>query len=509
MKKLIRILGSRYFLAVVCILLEFVQLTGAFILLRSHFIIVNALGWALQLVVLIYVINRDEIPEFKLPWLILLLLVPVTGAFIFLLFSTNDASKKERRRHAAVTEALAPYLVQTPAIDELRGENKNAALQAAYLRDAARVPCWNGTAVEYYPLGEAFQPALLKALESAERFIFMEYFIVQEGVMFDPVHDILRRKAAEGVEVYFMYDDFGCIMTLSGKYYELLRQEGIQAIPANKLRPVFSRSHNNRDHRKITVVDGKVGFTGGLNLSDRYMNAEEVYGHWKDSAIRLEGPAVRSLTALFLSAWNTQTDETIDCAPYLDVVPEASSAAGWTIPFGDGPPPLYRDRIGKNVFLGMIYAAERYVYITTPYLICDHELLNALRIAARRGVDVRIITPHIPDKKAVFLMTRSNYLPLVSDGVRIYEYTPGFIHAKNFIADDATAVCGSINLDYRSLVHNFECGVWMYETDCIRDMREDFLNTAAVSEEITPDKAVLRGWRRLTAEVLKVLSTLM
>ena len=509
MKKLIRILGSRYFLAVVCILLEFGQLTGAFILLRSHFLIVNTLGWALQLAVLIYIINRDEIPEFKLPWLILLLLVPVTGAFIFLLFAQNDASKKERRRHAAAGEALAPYLRQTEAIDRLRRENKNAGLQAAYLHEAARVPCYDGTAVTYYPTGEDFLPALLEALESAERFIFMEYFIVQEGVMFDQIHDLLRKKAAQGVEVYFMYDDFGCIMTLSGKYYELLRSEGIHTIPANRLRPVFTRSHNNRDHRKITVVDGRIGFTGGLNLADRYINAETVYGHWKDSAVRLEGPAVRSLAALFISAWNTQTDDSIDCAPYLDTLPEPRDVPGYAVPFGDGPPPLYQDRIGKNVFLGMIYAAEKYVYITTPYLICDHELLNALRVAARRGVDVRIITPHIPDKKTVFLMTRSNYLPLVRDGVRIYEYTPGFIHAKNFMADDTMAVCGSINLDYRSLVHNFECGVWMYGTDCIRDMRADFLNTAAASQQITPETAVLRGWRRLLAELLKVLSTLM
>lgn len=509
MKKILRIIGSRYFLAVLCILLEIVQVTALVSLLRNHFIVVEGFGWALQLAVLVYIVNRDEIPEFKLPWLFILLIFPVIGAFIFLFFSSNDANKKQRRRHNAVIAALEPYTTGPDDAAALEAEDLGAFRQAQYLRSAAGAPCYAGTAVAYYPLGELFHPALLEALEKAEKFIFMEYFMVQEGAMFDPVHEILRRKAAQGVEVYFMYDDFGCITFLSDKYYEVLRADGIHAIPANKLRPVFSKSYNNRDHRKITVVDGTVGFAGGLNLCDRYMNAEEVYGHWKDSAVRLEGPAVQTLTALFISAWNTQTDNAIDPALFMDMVPEPLAVPGYVVPFGDGPPPLYRDRIGKNVYLGIIYAARTYVYITTPYLICDHELLSALRIAARRGVDVRIITPHIPDKKAIFLMTRSNYLPLVNDGVKIYEYTPGFIHAKNFIADDSTAVCGSINLDYRSLVHNFENAVWMYGTDCVRDMRDDFLDTVAKSELITPEKAVLPAWERLPAEFLKILSTLM
>ena len=510
MKKLLRLLSSRYFLAVLCILLEFGQMLAVFIYLRSYFWPVNLLGWVLQLVVTLYILNRDEIPEFKLPWLFVLFLAPVTGAFIFLLFANNSASKKQYRRHTAVMEELARYAGQTPAAEEVRrGDEHNAYRQVQYLHTAAGAPCHKGTAITYYPSGEDFHPALLEAMESGEKFIFMEYFILQEGKMWDPIHEILRRKAARGVAVYVMYDDFGCMNKLSDKYYELLRDEGIHALPANKLRPVFTRSHNNRDHRKITVVDGRVGFTGGLNLSDRYMNAEEVFGHWKDSAIRLEGPAVRNLTALFLASWNTQASEAIDCAPYMEYLPEEQDVPVFAVPFGDGPPPLYADRIGKNTYLGIIYAAREYLYITTPYLICDHELLNALRIAARRGVDVRIITPHIPDKKTIFLMTRSNYLPLVRDGVRIYEYTPGFIHAKNFLADDCLAVCGSINLDYRSLVHNYECAAWMYGTDAVRDMRDDFLATVAVSEEITPEKAVLRGGKRLEAEILKVLSTLL
>ena len=509
MKKLLRVLASRYFLAVVCILLEFAQITAVFVLLRNHFWPVNLLGWALQLVVLLYIINRDEIPEFKLPWILILLLIPVTGAFIFLVFSTNDASKKQRRRHKAAMEELRPLLSAEPVPAALREESQQAAQQAEYLRRVSGAPCCVGTATTYYPLGDDLWPALLEALEGAERFIFMEYFIIQYGRVWDSIHEILRRKAAQGVDVYLMYDDFGCMKFISSGFYKDLQAEGIHAIPSNRLRPVFTKSHNNRDHRKLTVVDGKVGFTGGVNLADRYMNLETIYGHWKDSALRLEGPAVRGMTALFLVAWNTQTDDVIDPAPYMAVTPEAQDVPGFTVPFGDGPPPLYTDRIGKNVFLSIIFSAVRYVYITTPYLICDYELLDALRLAAKRGVDVRIITPHIPDKKAIFLMTRSNYLPLVRDGVKIYEYTPGFIHAKNFMADDKYAVCGSINLDYRSLVHSFECGVWMYGTDSVRAMREDFKVAIQVSQRVTEETAALSWWDRLPAEVLKVMSTLM
>jgi cardiolipin synthase len=509
MKRVIRVLGSRYFLAGVCIVLEFGLLTALFVYLYQYFLPITVLGWVLQIVVLLYLINRDDIPEFKIPWILMLLLIPVTGAFIFLVFSSNQATKKQHQRYQAATQAMEPYRGQTPDFQRLQEEDPSAALQAAYLYSAAHVPCHGDTQVTYYPLGESFYPALLEALESAEHFIFMEYFIVQTGQMWDAIHAVLRRKAADGLAVYVMYDDVGCMTTLSGHYYETLEAEGIHAIPSNRFRPIVSHIHNNRDHRKITVVDGRIGFTGGINLADRYINAQVVYGHWKDTAVRLEGPAVRNLTGMFLTAWNLQSDRPIDSAPYLEVEPPKGCAEGFVIPFGDGPAPLYKDYVGKNVYLNIIHSAQNYVYITTPYLICDQELLNALRTAAKKGVDVRLITPHIPDKKTVFLMTRSNYLPLVQDGVRIYEYTPGFIHAKNMVSDDRIAVCGTINLDYRSLVHNFECGAWIYESACAQAMRTDFLATAAVSQEITLEAATLRGIPRLVAELMKVFSTLL
>lgn len=421
-------------------MLEFAQLLAVFILLYEYFLPITIMGWIFHFGVLLYLINRDEIPEFKLPWLIILFLLPVIGAFVFMLLSSNETSKKATQRYERVSLELKLYQQQTEAIEALRCQDAGAYSQACYLYSAAAVPCHANGGATYYPLGEAFFSALLTDLQKAESFILMEYFIVQEGKMWDAIHAVLKEKAAQGISVFFMYDDVGCMTTLPEHYYKQLCREGIHCIPSNRFTPVLSHIHNNRDHRKITVIDGKIGYTGGINLADEYINVYEKYGHWKDTAVRIEGDAVKNLTALFIASWNTQSRETLDGALYLETVTEPVKEEGYVIPFGDGPAPLYQDTIGKTVYLNMIHNAREYLYITTLYLICDHELLSALRTAAKKGVDVRLIMPHIPDKKTVFLMTRSNYRVLLRDGVKIYEYTPGFIHAKNFVFDDKLAV---------------------------------------------------------------------
>lgn len=505
---MLKILRSRFFLAALCILLEFLQLCAVFILLYEFFLPITILGWVFHVGILLYLINRDEVLEFKLPWLLILCFLPVIGAFVFMLLSSNSTSEKEYKRHEMAEQEMRNYMNQQPEIEVLREEDTDAWLQANYLYRVAGMPCCGHSKTTYYPIGESFHAALLAELQKAEQFIFMEYFIVQEGRMWNPIHEILKEKAEQGVSVYVMYDDFGCMTTLPEHYYKQLGGEGIHCIPGNKFTPVLSHIHNNRDHRKITVIDGRVGFTGGINLADEYINAIVKHGHWKDTAIKLEGNAVRNLTALFITSWNTQSKEHIDCGTYMSITTDQAEGNGYVIPFGDGPEPIYKDNIGKSVYLNMINAAKDYLYITTPYLICDHELLNALRIASKKGVDVRIITPHIPDKQAVFWMTRSNYKVLLEDGVKIYEYKPGFIHAKSFVCDDKFAICGTINLDYRSLVHHFECGAWMYHTDCILDMKTDFLKTMAQSQEIPTDLSVMRSWQRLLAEMMKVFSPL-
>lgn len=499
-----KFLRSRFFLSAFIILLEFIQLLAVFILITKISVIMTVLGYIFYVGVFLYIINKYESPEFKLPWTIILLLFFVVGAFIYILVTSNDQDKKNIKKFQQNKEKMQPYLTQEHFVDNLKEENMDAFLQANYLKETTKLPIHRNTKITYYSLGEYFHKALLEELFKAEKFIFMEYFIIEEGKMWNPIHDILKEKAKVGVEVYLMYDDVGCMTTLDEKYYEKLQSEGINCIPMNKFKPVLAKFHNNRDHRKITVIDGVVGFTGGVNIADEYINEKVKHGHWKDIAIKLEGDAVKNLTALFLETWNTQNKEIIDPTQYLNVkIPKINNKA-IVIPYGDGPDIYYKDKIGKYVYINMLNQAKKYVYITTPYLICDYELLNAISTCAKKGVDVRIITPHIPDKKTVFWMTQSNYEELINNGVKIYEYTPGFIHAKQFICDDQFATCGTINLDYRSLVHHFECGAWLYNAACINDMKKDFLDTQNKSEQITKSKAKLKGLKRLLVEFIKI-----
>ena len=509
MKKLKKILRSRYFWGVLGISLEFLLLLMVFSVAFEYFLPITIMGGLLHVGVVLYVINRDEIPEFKLPWLLILFILPFIGAFIYMLFTSTEQSKKEYQRFEKAHRSLQPHLAQSEIeMEKLKAQDENAWSQAMYICNAAGMSCKSAD-VTYYCLGEEFHQALLDSLKLAEKFIFMEYFIIQSGWMWDSIHDVLKEKAAQGIKVYLMYDDFGCMTTLPEQYYEEMRKEGIQCVPANKFKIVLSRIHNNRDHRKITVIDGKVGFIGGINLADEYINRAIKYGHWKDTAVKIEGEAVKNLAFLFMEFWNMQVDEQLDGREYLCTDMLFRHGDGLVIPYGDGPEPLYCETIGKNVYLNMIHTARNYLYITTPYLICDHELMSALKLAARKGVDVRIITPHIPDKKIIFLMTKSSYETLVGSGVRIYEYTPGFIHAKSMVCDDKFAVCGTINLDYRSLVHHFECAAWMYRVDCISAMKADFMETLSVSEQVSLENAKLKTWQRILAEVLKIFAPLL
>ncbi len=504
-----KFLHSRFFLGAIVILVEFAILVAVVSWLYVAFVPIVVVAWVLYFVVLLYILNRDEIPENKLPWLVILLVIPLFGSLLFLLLSNNNASKKDYKRFEKAANKIRPHLTQGNNIKKLRELDVDAYAQAMYLYSAAKMPVFDKSKTTYYPLGEDFHAALLSELSKAKSFIFMEYFIIQQGEMWDSIYDVLKRKVKEGVEVYLLYDDLGCIATLPEDFYKELQKDGINCVPCNQFKPILSHIHNNRDHRKITVIDGMVGFTGGINLADEYINAYVKHGHWKDTAVRIEGEAVKGLSAMFISLWNMNNDRQLDCDKYLYMSKGGDYGKGYVIPFGDSPSPIDTEDIGKTVYINMLNCAKDYVYITTPYLICDRELLNAMCNAARRGVDVRLITPHIPDKKAVFLMTRSNYKKLIDSCVRMYEYTPGFIHAKSFVCDDRFAVCGTINLDYRSLVHHFECGAWMYDTECIVEMKEDFVKTLKVSQEVSKSEADLAFLERLFANIMKVFSPLL
>ena len=352
-------------------------------------------------------------------------------------------------------------------------------------------------------------PELLADLEKAEKFIYMEYFIIEEGKFWNSILDILKRKAAAGIEVKVLYDDIGCMLTLPGDYSKQLGTYGIEAAPFSRLKGNADSEFNNRNHRKITVIDGKVGYTGGINLADEYINELVKYGHWKDTAIRLEGEAVWEMTKLFLVDFGINVKKLPKTRDDLYPAQTDISENGYVIPFGDGPHPIYNRRVGKSVIQNMLSGATRYAWMTTPYLIIDNDLCTDLENAALRGVDVRIIVPHIPDKKLVFGMTQSFYHRLMSAGIRIYEYAPGFIHAKSYLADDEYAMIGTINLDYRSLVHHFENGVWMYKCNSIQALKTDIIDILGKCIEVTPDMLKTNLLQRFIRAVVRIFAPML
>lgn len=435
---------------------------------------------ALSVAAALAIVGSRMEPGYKIAWLLLILPFPIFGGVFYLLIGGGYIPKRTQKRMQGMLEKSAQTLKDDFKADDLLPLGGDAAGQASYLERRAACPAYTNTETEYFPLGDEVFPRMLDELEKAEKYIFLEYFIIQPGVFWDSILAILERKAAQGVEVRVLYDDFGCMFTLPRDYNETLNKKGIQCRVFNRLTPVMSLRLNNRDHRKLLIIDGKVGFTGGFNLADEYINVRERFGHWKDSAILLEGDAVWSMTVMFLTMWDNIADWDEDFERFR---PPASPVRPWTgyvQPYTDTP--LTREAVGQSVYLNMISKAKNYIYITTPYLIVDVATNTALCNAAKSGVDVRIITPHIPDKRYVFEVTRAHYQPLLEAGVQIYEYTPGFIHAKNFVVDDRFATVGTVNLDYRSLFLHFEDGVWLCEAPCIRDIRKDFEATLKVSE---------------------------
>lgn len=517
LKKIFRVLFHRVVLAGLCILLQATLLIGTLVWFREYFYWFYTVSTLLSIVVVVWLVNQESNPAFKIAWMIPILLLPVFGGLLYLLFGHARPSKLERTGLSHITEEMKRYLPQDPQVmEDLGAQSPDAVNQSRYLTRYAHCPIWKNTATTYFPTGEDKYAQLLEELKKARHFIFLEYFIVCPGVMWNAVLEILTEKAAQGVDVRLLYDDFGCIALLPGDYPHQMKKRNIRCKAFNPLRPFIDVRMNNRDHRKICVIDGHTGFTGGINFSDEYINVTHPYGQWKDTAVMLQGDAVWSLTVLFLTMWNTGGKNTEDFNPYRVerwMTPEISAVIrkeqnGFVQPFTDSP--LDGESVGETVYLNLISHARRYVYINTPYLIIDNEMITMLSIAAKSGVDIRITVPHIPDKKTIFHLTRSYYRRLIQAGVRIFEYTPGFIHAKSFVVDDAFGVVGSINMDYRSLYHHFECGAWMYGTSSIAHMKADYLSTLKVSQEVTLEDCLkvplpVRVWRgilRLFAPLL-------
>lgn len=466
-----------------------------YVFLKHYIVQFNGVFRLVSVFVVLYILKSDINPVYKIPWIVLLLALPVFGGVLYIIYGRLHFSKKDIMTFVDINNKCKEALLLRPsANDSLEKEAPLIYPQAKYLLDYAIAPAYNNTETTYFPLGDDMFPVMLSELNKAEKFIFMEYFIIEDGLMLNSILDILKEKASRGVDVRFMYDSLGSIAKAPVDIVRGLRKAGIRCFEFNTFRSILDNRYNNRDHRKICVIDGNVGFTGGVNLADEYINVKTVYGHWKDTAIMIKGDAVWSLTNMFLTLWDgiNKCDE--DFRKYLPDI-DVKTDNGYVIPYTDFP--IDNETVGKSVYLNMINRANRYIYIMTPYLILDNTMATSLCDAAKSGIDVRLITPGIADKKLVNLLTKSYYDRLIEAGVKIYEYTPGFVHAKIFVSDDETAVVGTINLDYRSLAHHFENAIWMYKTDIVADIKKDFLDTQEKCERITLEKCMKKSFGKI------------
>lgn len=511
--KPLRIIFGRTSFVVLSLLLQVVVLLGAFQWLSDHFFYVYGGFTLLSAVIVIYIINKRQNPSYQMAWIIPVLIFPVFGALFYLFVESQVGVRIIDRRLRSLVKETEPYLKQDEDVmNRLKLASRGNAQLAVYMKNHGGYPIYDKTYAEYFPLGDDMYPKLLEELKKAERYIFMEYFIVEEGEMWNNVLEILKEKAAQGVEVRFMYDGTCSLTLLPYGYPKQLEKYGIRCRMFSPVRPMLSSYQNNRDHRKITVIDGHTAFTGGINLADEYINQKERFGHWKDTAIMLKGDAVNSFLMMFLQMWNITEQKPEDYRKYqLDPgyqFPPELERKGYIMPYGDSP--LDEETVGQHVYMDILNESRYYVHIMTPYLILDSDMITALTFAAKRGIEVIIIMPHIPDKIYAYVLARSYYEELLLAGVRIFEYTPGFIHAKVFTSDDTKAVVGSINLDYRSLHLHFECAAYLFRNQAVAQAEADFQDTLKKSQEITvEDCRKYPLGRRIAGKMLRLIAPLM
>jgi cardiolipin synthase len=510
---MLRIIFGRTTFGVVSLIAQVAILFGIFRFLSRYMVYFYGGFTLLSALVIIYILNKEENPSFKLSWMIPIAAFPVFGILFYLFAELQIIGKLMDKKHQANMEETETYLKQNPKVmDQLSKISRQDANLARYIKNIGHYPAYGNTNVQYFSLGETMFEAMKRELEAANRFIFMEFFIVEPGEMWDEILGILERKVKEGVEVRFMYDGMCSLTLLPNGYVKQLQEKGINAKEFSPIKPVLTTYQNNRDHRKILVVDGHTAFTGGVNLADEYINRKVRFGHWKDTGVMLKGDAVTSFTMMFLEMWDISEKEPDDYGKYLKdpeyFYPLELSREGFVIPYGDSP--LDGETIGKQVYLDIIHSAKQYVYIMTPYLILDYEMVKALTFAAKRGVETVIIMPRIPDKKYAFLLARSHYLELIRAGVQIREYKPGFVHAKVFSSDGTKAVVGTINMDFRSLYLHFECAVYLYRNEVIRDIDRDFKDTLEKCRSVSLEDVRNYPWHeRFAGRALRLFAPLM
>jgi len=520
-KKLLKFLFSRVVIVAAMLMFQLALVFIVAIRFSEFYFTFYTVSLIFGGIVTIHIINKKDNPSYKIAWIVPVLSIPILGITTYYIFSGNRLTNRKKKKMQNITETMKDVLdIENNVTTALfASEHPEVANQVKYINDYAYSPPYQNTYTKYFSAGEAMFASLIAELEKAEKYIFLEYFIIQEGYMWKKILAILERKANEGIDVRIIYDDMGTIMLLPAKFAKTLRKKGIKCQVFNRFIPVLSSRLNNRNHRKIGVIDGHTAFTGGVNLADEYINKIERFGHWKDSAVIIKGDAAWSFTVMFLTMWDyvdykdtsvTSADEYMQYKPksitFTDE--EKSHLGGYVQPYTDNP--LDNEPVGETIYLNIINKAQKYVYISTPYLIIDNEMITALCNAAKGGIDVRITTPYIGDKLIIHETTKSYYDHLIHNGVKIYEYTPGFIHSKTFVCDDVIGTVGSVNLDYRSLYLHFECGVWMYGTDAIAHIRDDYTQMLAVCNEITAETcAKVNIFRRIFRSVMVTFAPLM
>lgn len=480
-----------------------------FLRLNQYSAIISLCSSLIALVVVLKLYSKHTSANLKMPWIILILVFPVAGLCLYFMIGRADVNRAMRKRYAGIDRILATKLPQNEQAEaNLSKQDAFLAGNAKYVRQWGGWPLYQNTDVDFYAEADQGLAAQKEVLRSAKSFIFMEYHAIEDSTAFAGIKDILAERAAAGVEVRLIYDDIGSVGFINNDFIKRMEALGIHCRVFNPLIPILLVFMNNRDHRKVTVVDGKIGFTGGYNLANEYFGLTHPFGHWKDTGVRLEGDAVRSLTAMFLEMWNAISTTDTDYDRYLPTVAYTAKEQGFAQPYADSP--LDEERLGENVYLNMIQSATDHIWFTTPYLIISDDMSRELGLAAKRGVDVRILTPGVPDKKMIYQVTRSYYAGLVRSGVRIWEYTPGFLHAKQCVCDGKAATVGTINLDFRSLYLHFENGLFFTGYRAVQQVEEDFVRTFAVSREVTADYSGPRSTvLRIGQCILRLFSPLM
>ncbi len=489
LKKLFSTLFGRLTIFGLLVVLQVLFLVWIVIYFEEYSFYVNLAFSILALLIALNLNFRFMPNEAKVSWCFLLMLFPAFGIITYLMFSRNHVSIRQINLFTDFYRENVFYLENKTYKKEKTSSkvDKVQLGQLQYLESFNMNKGYTKNKSTFFPSGEEFFKDVLEELKTAKKFIFIEFFIVERGIMFNSILDILKQKVQEGVEVRLIYDDIGSIKNVEASFYKKLRKMGIKAYKFNRFIPIASAIHNNRDHRKFIIIDGKTFYTGGCNLADEYINKKERFGYWKDSMVKIQGPAVDSVTVMFLTTYMLFSKKSEKVDIYLNNY-DKYDEEGIICPYGDGPRPFYKEYIGENVILNMINQSENYIYITTPYFVCDDKIKQSLINASKRGVDVRIIVPHIPDKKLVFALTRSNYARLQKAGVKVYEFEPGFIHAKQMVCDDKLAQVGTINLDYRSLLHHYEDAVWFANSSVIKDIKKDFEETFPKCIDMTGHK---------------------